>query len=159
MGLFESMERVLIYAVAMFLTLYCAESLMAAIAIGVQGSMFSALIWAGGFMAVGVLLCGFFKPPSRLPIVWYWIHQGTFQAYHFAIILHNDLTGLSSLSSTASSNATSNIAMASKVMTQTFELDAKPILVCFVVILGITLLWRIVFGFGLWARKRRSPFA
>src|SRR6185369_2481713 len=89
--LFPTFSHLFFYMIAYCAVLYCTESMLQLVSISLGGSLAFAGLVGGCFLALGSFLSGTLILPSQMPLLYRLLHSLTFQSYHLASVVVNDL--------------------------------------------------------------------
>lgn len=133
-----------IYLANLFMALMVAESLMIALS-ALSKEFMVGLILGAGIMCIYGLNCGFFLIPSKIPDGWYWIHKGlSFHTYNFIIFMKNEFEDFN------------EGAIDGNAVLKVYDMDDIEISTCFAILVGMMIVYRVIFYILLRFLNRRQ---
>ena len=123
----------MIYLLNLFVALMVAESMM--VAISALSSIFMVGLAIGaGLLGLYMIVCGFFLLPTHIPSGWKWVHHGiSFHTYSFRVFMYNEFHDF-----------TKGQIDGNEVL-KFYEMDDTDITQCFVILIVMMIVYRIIF--------------
>jgi hypothetical protein len=131
---------------ALFLSLYCAESILLFVSVVASKKLMNALAIGAGVSSLGILVCGFLIVPSHMNTFWWTLHVMSYQTYFYQVLIYNDILPRTFRieSCPITDMLTDECKQTGYEILKTFEADHVDIRVHFAILLCMAIFWRVL---------------